>query len=1309
LTEEASPTKVDAGTAVRSSRWEEKKQMSRVVRRLLALMLVVCAFSSTGFAQGTGTSLSGTVTDTSGGAIPGASIVVKNDATGVSYEAVSGSTGTFTVPALDAGTYTVTVSLSGFKTAVLSNIRILTATPANVTAKLEVGALSETVEVKAASTLVQTQSTAVTSTIAIEQLKQLPLVSRNALYSLAFLPGVETSGGPRGAIISGLPNNTINITIDGISTGNQFQNTDGFFTLVTPRLDAIEEITVTGATPGAGGGSGSTQVAFTTRSGTNQFNASVYDTIRDPRLNSNYYFNKINNLEKNDVKLQTYGGRIGGPIVIPGLYDGHNKAFFFFNMEHQYQPSSATRTRTILNPAAQNGDFAYNVTVNGVQQLRTINLYTLAAANGQTSTPDPFLASLFTKLRQSTTTTGTVTTASGATNLQQFVYQASSSNNQYAPTTRVDYNLTNKHRLTGSYLWQRFLSKPDLLNNAEPRFPGLTNEGFQTSYRTVGSIGMRSTLSSKMVNEVRGGWQWSPNNFFGNVTSDMFEDTGGYALNFGSITDPFSVNNPAPRNTVNWNFEDTLSRQWGAHSTSMGGSFQRTEHNQNSSNAVPQLDFGVDTNFDPANALFNTTNFPGASTANLTEARNIYAALTGRVTQINGTARLDAATGKYVYLGNLYQKSRMDSFDAYLQDSWRLTPALTLNLGVRWDVQLPFTAATNTWSTSTLADLCGMSGIGSGPGGRECNLFQPGVQPAGAVTAPSYQAFTPGSNTVKTDWNNVGPTAGVAWRPNVENGWLRTVLGDPEQATLRGGYSMTFGAERMQRFTDAYGSNPGGELSATRNYGTGFPIGTAPLLFRDSSRLGAPAFAQQPVYPIAAVASNSINIFDPNIKTPYVHQYSAGFQRAVGRDMAFEIRYVGNRNMNAWTTENWNSEENIHETGFLNEFKLAQQNLVANIAAGRGANFRYAGPGTGTAPLPIYLAYLSGLPATRATDPAAYASANFASTTWTTHLGQYEPDPQDAANDLHANTTFRSNAIAAGLPANFFVLNPAVTSANITRSLAGTRYNALQLELRRRFSQGFLINANYTYASSTGSSLQTLHLDRFYLSNTSVPHAFKTQWTWQIPVGRDRKFGTGMNSFMNALVGNWEFSGTGRLQRQQFDMGSVQIYGMSRAELQKNFKIRTVRSDAGTTTVFNFPQDIVDNTRRAFNTDPTSVTGYGGDGAPTGRYIGPASSPGCVAVNDGDCGAARQVLLLGPVFSRWDMRVNKRFPFGGKSVFELGIEVLNVFDNVNFNFQTNPNPNTSADTFRVTSAYTDINTTFDPGGRIGQLVLRFSW
>ena len=166
----------------------------------------------------------------------------------------------------------------------------------------------------------QTQSSTVSSTITTEQITNLPLVSRNALNFVVFLPGVETSAGPRGSTISGLPQNAISVTYDGVNVNNNFQSTDGFFSMVTPRLDAVEEVTVTGATPTADQAAlGAVQVAFVTRSGTNNFDGSLYHYFRHPDLNSNYYFNKIRGLERNDVVVHQYGGRVGGPIVIPGL------------------------------------------------------------------------------------------------------------------------------------------------------------------------------------------------------------------------------------------------------------------------------------------------------------------------------------------------------------------------------------------------------------------------------------------------------------------------------------------------------------------------------------------------------------------------------------------------------------------------------------------------------------------------------------------------------------------------------------------------------------------------------------------------------------------------------------------------------------------------------------------------------------------------------------------------------------------------------------------------------------------------------
>jgi hypothetical protein len=138
------------------------------------------------------------------------------------------------------------------------------------------------------------------------------------------------------------------------------------------------------------------------------------------------------------------------------------------------------------------------------------------------------------------------------------------------------------------------------------------------------------------------------------------------------------------------------------------------------------------------------------------------------------------------------------------------------------------------------------------------------------------------------------------------------------------------------------------------------------------------------------------------------------------------------------------------------------------------------------------------------------------------------------------------------------------------------------------------------------------------------------------------------------------------------------------------------------------PQDIIDNTIKAFNVDPTSPTGYGALGPPTGRYIRPASDPNCIAIYRGDCGAG-DIDLNGPLFTRVDMRITKKFPIRGSANVEFAFELLNAFDNVNFNHSLAFAPGTDSDTFRVTSGYTDINTTFDPGGRVGQLLWRINW
>jgi hypothetical protein len=288
------------------------------------------------------------------------------------------------------------------------------------------------------------------------------------------------------------------------------------------------------------------------------------------------------------------------------------------------------------------------------------------------------------------------------------------------------------------------------------------------------------------------------------------------------------------------------------------------------------------------------------------------------------------------------------------------------------------------------------------------------------------------------------------------------------------------------------------------------------------------------------------------------------------------------------------------------------------------------------------------------------------------------------------------------------VLNPDVDDANITRDAARTKYDALQIDYRRRLSRGLTVSANYTYAKTYESDLDTLRRDRvMILGDDGVPHAFKMTWFYELPVGRGKRFAADINPWLNAVIGNWEFAGTGRMQVRDFRVEGMRLVGMTPEELKDVFKIRIERDAAGTVTVFNLPQDIIDNTRRAFNTDPTSPTHYGGDGAPTGRYIAPASTPDCVQVFPGDCGEPHNLYVRSPLFTRFDFSFKKRFPFGRGASFDLQLDLLNVFDNINFNSQFNPGG--GATIFQVTSGYTDINTTFDPGGRLGQIIWRLNW
>jgi hypothetical protein len=506
-----------------------------------------------------------------------------------------------------------------------------------------------------------------------------------------------------------------------------------------------------------------------------------------------------------------------------------------------------------------------------------------------------------------------------------------------------------------------------------------------------------------------------------------------------------------------------------------------------------------------------------------------------------------------------------------------------------------------------------------------------------------------------------------------------------------------------------------------------------PLLLRDSSRLTQPPFQSTPSYPMTDVVTQDVSMFDPHIRIPSADSFSLGIQRSLSTNLAMEVRYVGTRGHDSWRTNiNGNNganaangagtlnvnEFNIFENKFIDEFRQAQRNLKANLAATGTATFAYTGQ-PGTAPLPVFLAFFNGQNAVNAGNTAAYTGANWTNTTFLNFLAERNPNPfgfaSEGTNGLMGNATLRNNAANAGLPANYFVANPDLLGgAFILSNIGESKYNSMQFELRRRNADGLAFQTSYVFGKGYLTNWETWRQDQFWVRDAGTPgdvtHAFKANINYELPFGQGRKWGGNANGFVDRLIGGWQVGVNTRLQSGRLiDMGNVRMVGMDHDELQSIFKLRF--DDAGRK-VYMLPQDVIDNTIAAFSVSATSASGYSG-AAPTGRYFAPANGPDCIEVdNNADYGqcASRSLVVTGPMFSQTDIRIAKRTTIAGRTNFEVAMEMLNAFNQANFvpvgigsSSQANQPLGNSISQYEVTTL-TGTNTS-----RLIQFVARINW
>ena len=1318
-------------------------------------------------AQTTG-SIAGTIYDPNGAVVPNATIEIKGTG-GQEFTATSNDNGIYRMPAVANGLYTVTVTAKGFKKSITTNVKVDVGIPTTVDSTLQIGDVNnEVVEVSSGGEVLQTQTATIGTNITGRQITETPIASRDGLDLVALLPGTASVGRPRASSINGLPKGAISITIDGVDVqANDSRSSDGYFTFVRPRIDAIEEVTVSSSNPGAeSSGDGAVQVKFVTKRGTNDYKGSLFWQHRNTALNSAYWYNNrdsVNGLgadvdQRTKIQLNQFGGSFGGPLPFPHfgeggpiIHSGKDKAYFFFNYEQFRQPESVPRTRTILTQDAQRG--IYKWIENGT--VRQMDLFALALSKGQISTPDQTVGALLTRIRAATANTGSITPITNSPNTESFNFTPAGGETRKFLAVRLDFNVHKNHSIEFVTNRQDFVPSKDFLNNMDERFPGFPFYT-QGSQRLSYAGAVRSTFGSNIVNEARFTTANGESSFAKGIKPQDFDYQGGYALGIDAAgaTTATARNSETIESNPTYDFTDSVTWTLGNHTINFGGQYKRIKfENTSTPRIVPTVGFGIDVASEGTLAGMFDTAFNGVTipTTNRAAARALYATLIGHINAFTTTAYL-TSDGTYKINSQQTKLAHQDTYGLFVQDSWRMRPNFTINYGLRWQPQGAYIVDSANYARLETPDqIWGVSGVG--------NLFKPGVLNG---TAPRVIGMEIGEKTFEGDTKNFAPSIGIVWSPNFDNTLWRKIFGSNSKSVFRGGYSVAFVREGTSLIGSIVGGNPGGSISASRTIALGNLTTGTNLRDPGNPNLTPATFPASPAYPFTLNAQ-SANAFDPNLRTGSVHSYSFGYQRELDTNTVIEVRYVGNRGIDIWRQHDLN-EFNTIENGFADEFRKAQDNLYANLAAGRGATFAYFGDGTGTSPLPIALAYFSGnalvngvrysaqftngqVVAPLASQANRYTSAQFTNATLVAALSRNAPSLTafGSGSNFELSTARRANAIAAGLPSNFFYLSPTTASAASTGAFIidnseKTWYNSAVIEVRRRLSGGLRLQASYVFSKAQSDAYASN--DDVFANFTNRPegrqlaknvqpfdirHNFKLDATYDLPFGKGRMLFSNANGLLNGFVGGWSLLPVVRWQSgSPFSLGAVQLVGMTKKELQKEIKVRkdTIYPNTTQNVVTYLPNDIILNTQRAFNIDVTNTAnnGYGvtfGAGGPQGRFLAPVGFGNCYNRRAGECGFTN-LILYGPSFFKFDVTLAKKIMLGERRNVELRATFLNALNTPNFRvggfagdvITTTTTTGVGSSTFgqlATGSAYRDTSTTNDPGGRLIDLMLRINF
>ncbi|MGH9972010.1 MAG: TonB-dependent receptor [Pyrinomonadaceae bacterium] len=1093
--------------------------MKKLIFSLLALSLL----SAAALAQSSTGNLVGTVSDASG-VIQNATVVVRDNKTGRERTVQSNDSGGFTVPDLDVGTYTVTIASAGHKTHTATEVKIDVGKEYSLTATLEVGNVTENVTVVAGVDVINTSNSEIATNIGPRQLLELPLLTRNPLALILTTPGTA-SNPSQNTSINGQRTSSTNIVRDGVNINDNFIRSNATdFAPQRPSVDDIGEFTI-GSQNGADAGFGAAQLTLATPRGQNDFHGALFEYNRNSKFAANSFFNNaLGTFGPNDSLVvaglkkvgearsprpfrnrNQFGGKVSGPIW-------KNRLYFFQYYEGLRDRVSSNKLTTTLMPAALAGRFTYTVSCLGTPaspcppgiqpgQAVSVNLLNIPLTNISTNQLPNGIGQIDPTVQSrilSRLPLGNTTESGDGRNTTGFRFSQKQNQDRNAYTTRVDFDINSNHSINGVYNWVKEDNLRADIDNAFNLIPVVV----QPSKNNFLALGYRSTLSPKLTNELTGGFLH---------TTPTFNRTEARPAAFiipTLVTNPEVTFLDQGRTVMTTNVQDNATYIRGNHSLRVGGQFQNVDieaFNDAGTNATYNLGTNTNTPQIVTSQFNDAALFPGGvPTAQRAGANSLLALLGGIVSTASQGFNVESASSGFVPGATQLRPFNFQNYGLYFSDQWRATPSLTLNLGLRYDYQTPLKLTNGLYLEPIIAP---------GRTAKETVLDPNGAFQFIGGNARGINAF------YKPDRNNFSPVIGIAWSPHFKGGFFGKLFGDG-QTVIRGGFRMDYVNDELVRAPDNALANNSG-LNLTSNLLN--PATQTTLLNDRASNLRSipvPTFVANRTFlqnNLDGARQAAAFAVDPNIQVPRSTEYSIGIQREIGFNSVLEVRYVGSRSSNMFRVLDYNQVD-IRTNGFAEDFNRAVNNcrLQGATQAGTGnplfrcTSIAFNAAIPGSVPLTVFpnLVLTGGLSLSGATTLSNVQGGT----------------PADLAVQYIINNQ-------AGTVK--FSPNPSIFVADELFNGAFFRYHSLQAELRRRFSGGLWISANYTFEKNLTNGQGTaqgrvepfldnlrpeLEISR---ADFDQAHVFNLSTIYELPFGRGKRWLSDGN-WLDRLVGGWQ-------------------------------------------------------------------------------------------------------------------------------------------------------------------------------------------